>query len=194
MVRENMRSPRAVFQHLYFVRTTLQGGFLLGFDSRPRTDPQRCHSTFLSPFTKENRFISVRRAPQSFEPPPLRRDLRKRDTLGLRRSGSTPDLRRVRPHYVDSTASRPICEVKLRQAGLVVWFVRTCEVLVLYFNFHSCGLAYFRVGWWSGFGTWSCGGAVDFRAGWLRTAKASASTSGWVRALETCADSTAMRT
>ena len=74
MVRENMRSPRAVFQHLYFVRTTLQGGFLLGFDSRPRTDPQRCHSTFLSPFTKENRFISVRRAPQSFEPPPSRRD------------------------------------------------------------------------------------------------------------------------
>ena len=44
-----------------------------------------------------------------------------------------PDLHRVRPHYVDSTASRPICEVKLRQAGLVVWFVRTCEVLVLYF-------------------------------------------------------------
>ena len=46
-----------------------------------------------------------------------------------------PDLHRVRPHYVDSTASRPICEVKLRQAGLVVWFVRTCEVLVLYFIF-----------------------------------------------------------
>ena len=37
MVRENMRSPRAVFQFCH-ARTTLQGGFLLGFDSRPRTD------------------------------------------------------------------------------------------------------------------------------------------------------------
>ena len=63
--------------------------------------------------------------------------LRKRDTLDLPRSGSTPDLRRVRPHYVDSTASRPICKVELRQAGLVVWFVRTCEVLVLYFTILS---------------------------------------------------------
>ena len=61
-----------------------------------------------------------------------------------------PDLHRVRPHYVDSTASRPICEVKLRQAGLVVWFVRTCEVLVLYFILQSFASSYFRVGFFKG--------------------------------------------
>ena len=61
-----------------------------------------------------------------------------------------PDLHRVRPHYVDSTASRPICEVKLRQAGLVVWFVRTCEVLVLYFILQSFASSYFRVGFFTG--------------------------------------------
>ena len=48
-----------------------------------------------------------------------------------------PSSHRIRPHYVDSTASRPICEVKLPQAGLVVWFVRTCEVLVLNFRLSS---------------------------------------------------------
>ena len=83
---------------------------------------------------------------------------RKRDTPRISLlSGSTPDLRRVRPHYVDSTASRPICEVKLRQAGLVVWFVRTCEVLVLYFIFDYFRVGYFRVGS-KGKGAWVVGG------------------------------------
>ena len=73
------------------------------------------------------------------------------ETVSLSLWVRLPDLHRVRPHYVDSTASRPICEVKLRQAGLVVWFVRTCEVLVLYFTLKLFASVYFRVGLYAGF-------------------------------------------
>ena len=110
-------------------------------------------------------------------PRPRGGTLRKRDAPDLHRSGSTPDLRRVRPHYVDSTASRPICEVKLRQAGLVVWFVRTCEVLVLYFILvYKVGILQGGlVGWWvAATSASSCpdrrtsGWVFILQGGWLR--------------------------
>ena len=116
-------------------------------------------------------------------PRPRGGTLRKRDAPDLPRSGSTPDLRRVRPHYVDSTASRPICEVKLRQAGLVVWFVRTCEVLVLYFIYPIevgilqgglCLLVRWWVAWTS---AWLARRMFVLRGG------SSWSTSGWVGGL-----------
>ena len=61
MVRENMRSPRAVLHSSIFCEFLLQGGTLLGSTPRLAPSPPRHHSTFLSPFTKENRVISVRR-------------------------------------------------------------------------------------------------------------------------------------
>ena len=63
MVRENMRSPRAVLHSSIFCEFLLQGGIFQRLGSTPRLapSPPRHHSTFLSPFTKENRVMSVRR-------------------------------------------------------------------------------------------------------------------------------------
>ena len=95
------------------------------------------HASCVSPLLGRTRAREPRRrcAPISMSTPVVeKRTLHARDDGSS--LGSTPSLQRIRPHYVDSTASRPICEVKLRQAGLVVWFVRTCEVLVLNFTMH----------------------------------------------------------
>ena len=62
MVRENMRSPRAVLHSSNLLRVATSGWVsMLGSTPRLAPSPPRHHSTFLSPFTKENRVISVRR-------------------------------------------------------------------------------------------------------------------------------------
>jgi hypothetical protein len=45
----------------------------------------------------------------------------------------TADLRQERPYNDDSTASRPLCEVKHRLARLVLRWGTTVESLVLFF-------------------------------------------------------------
>ena len=134
MVRENMRSPRAVF-HILSTCEDHTSGWFRNSGSTPGLAPTLRDVTvlFFRLLLKKTVLSQSEGHLNLLNPRPRGGTLRKRDAPDLPRSGSTPDLRRVRPHYVDSTASRPICEVKLRQAGLVVWFVRTCEVLVLYF-------------------------------------------------------------
>ena len=48
-----------------------------------------------------------------------------------------------RPYQLDSTASRPLSEVKQVRVRLVVRFVRTCEVRVLMFSFCPFHLSIF---------------------------------------------------
>ena len=55
---------------------------------------------------------------------------------------------RMRPHYLDSTISRPICEVKQGQVWLVLawgtsWEVQMLHIFFHFFSFFSCFFAVF---------------------------------------------------